>query len=557
MRALLAVLAMLMTLIAAPATAQKNCATVNPKQPVPAGDVYQVWTPGGPVGQFRDAYNTVNCQASVPWKWGLVDGKGKTLVPANYFNVIPLNATTAAVLTKFQFKSDGNTLNYHLYVFGKGEQKDVVPWSRVFAFRWQGVRTPYAFSQGTGDVALLQGGLANPVTIRNLGGKGWPGGVDTFYQVNDTLIANFTADDGTPVSRILNLRGAPISPVIGGIERWETLAPEIAGKLGRWRNYGQYDYPTISVDYVSIIASGEHAALPYGKLYQPIAPNGDPLPMPPNAIGVFPIRFDTHPWAGSTTLGWAIVEESPQGLRARLGLGTLASVIARTASLPAYTGLARFNDRSKTADDQVWWDIFAARVAGDAVWRMIDARTLTKLTIDGAGSFGSNPRDALANFNADRAAIMAKRTAERERERLALAAKVSRELEDRHQWLLSSGKICEWAPGGEMRGPKTINYMLTNCPISNDAFFTYARSIGGDPGLIDKAEYAYYEKRGKYAVPIPPAPNDIYATPNWNAWGNAIINSARTSTDNFIRDSKRQYYSNMEKWNRGKQNWCC
>lgn len=553
MRLLFTILTLAVAALATPAAAQK-CDNNTAKNPTVTTEVFQIASPSGPIGQFRDAYVRVNCDARDPWKWGLTDAEGKLLVPAQYYNVVPLSATSAAVLTEMQYKSDGNALKYKLYIFGKGEQKELLPWSRFGDFSWEGVRTPYAFSIGTGEAALFQGDPARPVVLRNLG---WPDGDNILYQAGNTLIANATAEDGTQVSRVLSLRGEPISPVIGAIERWETISAETGRSLGSFRLKSRYDYPTLSIDYISTIITGDHAVLPYGKLYQPIAANGDPLPLPPGAIGVFPLRFDTHTWAGSTTQGWAIVEETPDGLRVRPGLGRLASVLERAASLPAYSGLSRYIERSKDYDDQVWVDVFAARPAGDSVWRFIHAQTLGDAPSGPITSTGLTAHDAIANLVADREATLRNNIAQRERERLAAVARANKEYEERHNWLLASGKICEWAPGGETRGPQTVNYMLVNCPIKTDAFFNYARSIGADPALIDKAEYVYWESRGRYVVPIPSAPNDIYARPNWAAWGDAIVKSARESTDTFIRDSKRTYYSNMEKWNRGKQNWCC
>lgn len=544
-------------MFATPAAAQKKCDIGSPNKPLLGEQVFQIAGPNGSnVGQFRDAHIKVSC-GSAPFKWGLADAKGKVLVPAQYYNVVPLTATTAAVISHLQFKSDGNALHYRLYVFGKGETKQILPWSRFGTYSWNGVRAPYAFSVGTGEVALIQGDVAKPLMIRNLGGRGWTGKVDLFYQANNTLIANFTGEDGTPLSRVLDMRGQPISPVIGAIERWETLSPETASSLWRWRNSSQYDYPTIGVDYLSTILTADHAALPYGKLYVPIAANGDPLPLPQDTIGVFPLRFDIIPWSGNTTHGWAIVEETGQGLRVRPGIGTLQSVLARAATLPAYSGLSRYIERNKDYEAQKWLDLLVARPAGESAWRIIDGQTLGKAHADEAGSTGVNPSDTLANFQAARAAARANREAEYQRERLATAARVSKELADRHAMLLSTGTICQWRPGEPLRGTLTINHMLANCPITNDAFFNYARSLGADPALLGKAEYKFWEAKGRYAVPIPAAPNNIYATPNWNAWGNSIIQSSKESTDTFIRDSKRQYYDNMEKWNRGKQNWCC
>ncbi|MCW3835756.1 hypothetical protein ACFQ1E_05500 [Sphingomonas canadensis] len=555
MRVFLAVAAILIGVCGTPAAAQK-CDLGSARKPL-LGESFQL--PDGT--RFREAYVRISCTSQGRAWAGLADASGKLLIPAQYHSVTVLTRTLAAVQRPDKARSlqDWRGFPYHLYEIGKGERKEALSWAQLSTFDWNGMRTPFAWGDAArpNEVALILGDLANPARIANLGGKGWPADASWLYQVKGTLIANFTAPDGTALSRVLNMRGEPVSPAIGAIERWETISPEQGRTLWQWRRNGRYDYPVLAVDYLSAILTGDHAVLPYGKLYQPIGPGGEPLPLPAGAIGVFPLRLDTHPWSGSTTQGWAIVEETPQGLRVRPGLGTLQSVLARAGTLPVYTGLARHIERSGSDDTQRWVDVFAVRAAGDPLWRIIDAQTLGKSSADPAGSTGVNARDALGNLAADREAARRNFAAQRERDRLAATQRSNKELEDRHQWLLSSGRICEWSPGGELRGAKTVNYMLANCPIASDAFFNYARSTGGDPGLISKAEFAYWEKRGRYAAPVPAAPRDIYATPNWAAWGDAIVKSARESTDTFIRDRKREYYRNMEDWNRGKQNWCC
>jgi hypothetical protein len=342
--------------------------------------------------------------------------------------------------------------------------------------------------------------------------------------------------------------------VIGAIERWETYAPLWAHEFKN-ANYPAKNSP-IAVDYFSVIMAADHPVLPHGRLYLPIAPGGQPLSLPDAVIGVVPLKFLGAPNTDNVTLGWGLIEDGSGELRIRAGFGTLQQVIERAPTLPSYTGLARFN-QAMTDRNGFIRDVFAYRKVGESQWRILDAMQWITAPADGEPVLGRDAREAYANYVANRMAFQRNAIAEYERERAAGAARAAVELEARHKEVLA-GDTCNWyRQGSPTLAPKTIDHILANCKITTDAFFNFARSLGANPDLLAKAEYSYWEARGRYAVPIPPAPPGTFTSPNWEAWGNAIIQSAKDNTDTFVRDQRREYYKNMEQWNRGRQNWCC
>ncbi len=170
---------------------------------------------------------------------------------------------------------------------------------------------------------------------------------------------------------------------------------------------------------------------------------------------------------------------------------------------------------------------------------------------------GASAEEAYRNYIENRRAKYRNEMARYERERLARQAAWLEFSEAQHKQILA-GDFCRWYKLGSGRiAAKTVNHILANCAIMDDSFVNYARSLGADLALIAKADYAVRKARGEFEWKPPPAPPHIYATPNWAAWGDAMVKSARDSTDAFICDSKRRYFSNVEAWNRGKQNWCC
>lgn len=556
MRPFAALLVLLAALTATPAAAQK-CDKGSPKKPIAEGPVLHLPGPEGPRAAHRRAVVKLDCYAHGPRLDGLVDAQGKLLVPAIYDEVIPLSPTLAAVrrvVTRGGPDAQASE-RYRFYAYGKGEQGPV-PWPGVAEFVQDGVRHPYAYDIAArrGEFFLFPDGIDKPVHLRDLGGPGWPQG-ELLARHGALLIANFTSPEGLPLSMVLDLKGEPLSPVLGGIEKWETVRA-----MSSW-DYQQSKFQrgiVVATEFLSVGLTGEHPALPYDRLYVPVGPDGAPMPMPDGVAGVFPLRAEArvHGITGQT-FGWALVYDGEGGVRIRWGLGPLAEVMARAATLPVVTGMRRYDDRM-TGSNAFIQDVFAIRGAGDGLWRIFGADDLEPRPSDAPASPSGDPRQAYENYVADRMAFQRNAAAEYRRAQELAAQKRAAELEERHKFLIASPNLCNWTPEtAQPLAAKTVDHMLRTCTVRTEAFLSFARGAGADPALLDKVEYAFWKERGRYAVEIPYAPPGTFAKPNWEAWGNAMIASARRSTDTFLRDRRREYYGNLERWNTGKQKWCC
>lgn len=554
----IAVFLFLLTIFSAPpALAEPKCDKGTARKPHLETQIMTL--PGGGL-PHRRAYVLLSCWDSAGEVEGLADANGKLLVPAIYNRVVPISPTIALVQPAIAVKAFYQEREpWRLYVMGKGEQGPA-PWKYVWTPQWQNEQYAIGWNQAyeccATEFFLLAGGPDNVVPIRNLGGAARKPGEVTLESYRNTLIAHFTSADGAPVSRILDMYGNPISPVLGAIERWETYAPlwphEFRNPSYKARNR------ILSTDYLSVIMTGEHDVLPFGKLYVPIGETGQPLPLPAGVIGVLPLKFLAPPNTDNVTLGWALVEDGPRGLRVRPAFGTLKSVIASVATLPSYSGLARFN-KGMTDRNAFIRDVYLVRKPEDGLWHVLDANLFapTPAPADGAQVTGRTAADTYAAYVESRMAFQRGIIAQHDRERAEAAARSTAELEARHQQMLAAGDYCKWEVGGPLLAAKTVELILKNCTIRSDAMFNYARSRGANPEIIAQAEYKYWDARGRYAAPIPAAPPGTFTSPNWEAWGNAIIKSAKDSTESFVRERRRDYYENLEKWNRGQQKWCC
>lgn len=186
-----------------------------------------------------------------------------------------------------------------------------------------------------------------------------------------------------------------------------------------------------------------------------------------------------------------------------------------------------------------------------------DIPTFKPQPADQASLAAADPRQLYGAFADNRIAYFAGLIEADDRKRAEELRSYNAGIEARHREMLAANSFCQWAPGGPPIAVKTMDHILANCPIYTTDYFNYAASIGANPELLTKARYEYDKRAGRYDKPIPNASPYVATSPNWEAWGNAITQSARDSSDGFIRESRRNYYENLERWNTGKQKSCC
>ena len=289
-----------------------------------------------------------------PWsdyysRRGLSSADGTVLIPRLYDAMVLYSETTA-----FVQREDKRWVRYR---FGRGEEP--VPGGHV---EFQGL-SPRLWGEngcnpprgqapvipaaaislsapdagGRREVAVYLGD-APPLLFTNLGG---PGIVRPVESHGDILITHWVDETGSRRSRLYNRAGEAISPDLGPVERWASDAPpgERGPVCSFFQDFGLYIAgPSLDTDPANPV---------FGPLLLPIDEQGQPLALPPGAIGVLavPRRFHGEkrlPDAGwGRTRVWAVVYPTADGFNFTLTPGSLQSALAAAPTEPRYRNLAR------------------------------------------------------------------------------------------------------------------------------------------------------------------------------------------------------------------------
>ena len=233
---------------------------------------------------------------------------------------------------------------------------------------------------------------------------------------------------------------------------------------------------------------------------------------PPNVVGVVPIQFTKTAAPTQFTSNWALVEERPSGAVLRIGQGALSDVIARAASLPAVGVIA---ERKASGDvlEPTGADILLVRDVTTGLWYPLDPFDLQRLPTMAPWSTALRRKRHTATTSKTAVPNIATRWR---------ATSASGWPSRRRGWSSPRLSTSRCSPGISAAGTSpaaariaatTVNHILANCAIMDDSFVNYARSLGADPALIAKADYAVRKARGEFEWKPPPAPPDIYARP--------------------------------------------
>ncbi|MDO9338883.1 MAG: hypothetical protein Q7T61_21015 [Caulobacter sp.] len=527
------VAALSLLLLAPPAPAAEKCTVIGSvAKPAADGAVKQL--PGGfrfYLGRYRK-----DCRgAGSEFGYGLLSAEGKVLVPAKYpGGAVPISSRAAIV----QPVRDGPL---KLFLFGKGERQGL-PYEEIYDYQsfHDNLRLPIAQSakgaDGRRDYFLFRDDSETPVTLKGLTAIGRFGSV---------LLASLTID-GQPVSRVLDLRGEPLSPIVGRIETWHTVPAN--------DSYRQINWVKLPHDLIATVGAFRHPDLPYGKLYLPLDEAGRPLPLPAGAIGVMPLSEHADPtMAEPLAFGWAVIYAAPDGFRIAPGLTGLRAALAAP---PTLSGLVR-QTAGMTSSNAFIQDVYAARTIADGRWRIVDRMTLKPVALPG------NPAGFATTDAAYGAYLTDKRGFQQSIIRQQVAARAAQDAADARwrdsEWarIRGQGSVCKEAPRVLALGREALTALLSQCPVIDPRALQVAARLGVDPGVIAKGRASYDAQQARNAELLRPPPPPARGADPWAAGLAAAQAAADDSFNSFAQRQTSVYMQNLNAWNSGAQNWCC
>lgn len=275
---------------------------------------------------------------------GLFTAEGRTLVPAHYNAIIPLNSTLSLVQRdNLNGKRDADD-GWYLYQHGKGEQPRL-PWDRFT------VLTPRSLKPLPGVViAVGEMRSADPRLPRQVGlvstymdevkalpevqGHLLEASVDWHAQVRGERRAvqlyrnHAVVTHGPDGSRMFNLQGEQMTPLMADI-RVLSNGLDAVTPLMKTRHR---DLPRPAS---APLFAGETE----DTVYLPLDRDGSLLGLPEGAAGVMWIPGRNRD-ADVYISGWAVVFPRGNAMEVAVGTGSVVDVLRRAESLPRYAGMS-------------------------------------------------------------------------------------------------------------------------------------------------------------------------------------------------------------------------
>jgi hypothetical protein len=411
------------------------------------------------------------------------------------------------------------------------------------------IAVPYSIAKKgrVSDYHLWVGGSDTPLVLRNLEGLARRG---------DVLLAHFRAEDGAEVSRFLDLKGQPVSPVVGDISEWRFWKPSSAA--------------ADKAEFVSSMGKFEHPLLPYGQLFMPLKPDGSPAPLPEGAMGVFPLQT----WASTDALdrsrrsdlqafGWAVVYPTADGIEIAPVMANLAETLRQAPTARRYAGMQR-RTASMTSSNAFISDVMLVRSRDDGRWRPVLAQDLTPAQHNMGDAGFTDPDLAYRMYVEDRKA---------HQQRIVLAREETKRQEDEflrkraaESWarVKGAGTLCSNPYVVQQLPTEAVNQYLRTCPVT-DPWVLKNRS-DADPAAVEEGRRKYdahvakqwaennAATRAKFGI------DGVARGGGGDPWATGLAAAqaaSQASMNAFTAQQNAVYQRNLKAWNSGAQNWCC
>lgn len=493
---------------------------------------------------------------------GMKNAGGKLVVPYAYESVLPIS-TTGAVVGPYGDRPFRGAGGYYVHQGGKlGKER--------FSFHPAVVEPDNGCPPAPGDASLGRVSSVIAEDVFNRGGKTQVtlfrpdgavrvmdsmGGNDMkrpVRRVGDVLLARWIDDWNMPRSGILDLYGRPIAPVLSNATTWMTPIDNPARTSVEDCGSGSLDLfiegPSLDFD----------SATPFfGPALILVDRDGQPVPMPKGAIGMFPVypRNNDSRYSDAVrnmTSMWAVAFPTREGFEFTLHLGAPSEALVAAETAPRFTTMARRH---------VFGGLVAAQRAADRKWVTFRANTNQQI--------GDIDADYDRSMNSATALLEAE-SAQRDREVAAQIAKDQAErIEARKrdwQAARSTGRLCQLRADANNTRAELEDYLAACGPDNYPGFTQLALSRGVPQSALDEAANAQalkmmevYKARAKWEEErrlrdmrnANKDPMASYMPGQWESAirnaGNAAVDAINESSDNWLQQRRDQYIADWQR----------
>ncbi|MBP2160606.1 MULTISPECIES: hypothetical protein [Asticcacaulis] len=552
----------------------KGCKKLTPFERVEAEHVVP-FADGGGAGVVQVTSRNYECKDTTDRLltthkiYGLKDAVGKLIVPYDYARVLPFSTTGALVIDHGNGPHPGG-LKYRTYIAGKGEGKErfelqeagmLVPSGGCKTITTD--TSPRSAAAVMGETWIRGGNGRTDVTLftpdgraRKLSNMGGDKIRPSVRRVGNVLLARWRDDQGVLRSGLLDLSGRPVTPVLSNAALWVTSEP---AEINIDRSSCTYVPTTLFIEGPSL--DWDPAQPFFGPLLLPADDDGQPLPLPKGAVGMFPAFPREHASAYSDAVKdlswtWAVVFPKGDGFEFTLHVGTPAEALIAAPTGTRYTTMAR--DFSNGG-------LIIAQAALDGKWRTFRRDSLEILGQPDTDYDRQRDR-AIAILEAESAQMQqdlanarkqqATRVAEERRAARAAARAASR----------ASGRICDYSVDAQDTRQDVEDYMM-NCGTGRlPGLVELARAKGIPEETIQQAINAEWKRQMDQARGQALAeeearlrrmqtankdPSAGYIPGQWESAirnaGNSAVEEINASSDNWLQQRRDQYRADWQR----------
>jgi hypothetical protein len=515
------------------------------------------------VAQQYDCFEPASRLGTLLSLLGMTDASGKEIVPFKYARILPFS-TTGAVVIGHGDERYPQGLMYRTYIAGKGEGKERFDLQDVGMLQPDNGCASEGTNTTTRGVSAVIGELfygvgkgKSHVTLFTPEGKArkleYMGGDDmpkpAVQRVGDVLLARWRDEQGVARSGILDLDGRQIAPVLGNAVVWQSYVRDADGNVPRGCRGTSND---LFIEGPSLDRDPTYKF--YGPLLALVGRDGQPVPLPPGAIGLFPVvpvesASKQQPNPGTDM--WAVVFPNEDSFEFTLHVGTPSEALLAAETAPRYSTMWR---------SYAHGGLITVRAVADGRWRVMRSYS-TMVLAEGT--------DAEVAFNGVKARLDKEGAAMQQELAAARARYAAEQLAvHRKNWeaARTSGRMCSYRVSGNNTREEIEEY-INACGPGN---FAGLEQLAREKGMPEEAISAARNEEWTRATANAKArasweeqarverqrnankdPGASYYPGQWsaaiNAAGIGVTESIKKSGENWLEQRQKQYNADWQR----------